>query len=123
MLVFIWVVAVLLMGAWSLCAWMLHALMSVDKGSLDHLGAVLERVPAGTPLDDWMPGWRELLLSSTGFAQAVLGWVGDSAPSLAWVLWGAGTTVLVLLAAFFSQLVVLLRPPAMPRRRPLVFPD
>lgn len=32
MLIFIWVVAVLLVGAWSLCAWMLHALMSVDKG-------------------------------------------------------------------------------------------
>jgi len=123
MITFIWVVAVLAVGLWSLCAWGLHTLMSMDPGWIRDLGPLMDRIPYGTELDRWMPGWREMLQGTTELATTVLGWVGGSAPWIAWALWGVGTAALVVTAALLTLVVVLLRHPRRPAPAPWMHPD
>jgi hypothetical protein len=103
----IWVLIVIGLGVWSLLAWGLHAVLTLDPQWLDDVQALIERVPYAEVIDRWVPGWRELLAATTDLAQTVLGWVGSNAPLVAWIVWGIGTLFLLGAGGVLSLFVCL----------------
>ncbi|MCW5636252.1 MAG: hypothetical protein KIT17_23150 [Rubrivivax sp.] len=122
----IWIVTALLVGFWTLVAWGVSTLLGLATGApglpaewYEWLGSL----PGAVWLDVWMPGWREGLVWAAQVFGAAVGWLGDAAPVLVWVVWGLGAAALVLCAALLSGLVALVRrsspppPPAAPMAR------
>jgi predicted PurR-regulated permease PerM len=120
MLAAIWILTLLGLAVWSLLAWGLHTLLTIDPRWIDDVQALIERVPYADVIDRWLPGWRELLDLAMDLTQTVLGWVGSNAPLVAWIVWGIGTLALLAMAGVLSLVVSLLRdkrpaPPTGPR--------
>lgn len=104
----IWVLALLGIGLWSLAAWGLHALLTIDPSRLQDLKPLIEAIPFGELIDNWVPGWQALLGMAVDATQALIRWIGHAAPWLVWALWGLGTMGLLLLAGFVSLAVWLI---------------
>ena len=109
MLIAIWILVLLGLALWSLLGWGLYALLSMDQQWLGDLKPLLDEVPFGHWLDQWVPGWQALAEVAIDALQWLLGWLGAAAPVAVWMVWGAGTLVLVSGGALLSLLVVLLR--------------
>lgn len=118
----IWIFTLLLVGLWTLLAWGLGALLTVDGAWVAGLRPWLLSLPFGGWLESWFPEWLRLAQALLDLMQALLGWLGAAGPILVWVTWGIGAFVLMLLA--LSLLVVLIRktmppsPPAQPSQDP-----
>ena len=84
----IWIFTLIGLVIWSLLAWGLHALLSIDPKWLDDVEALVRRVPYAELIERWFPGWQQLLGLAMDLAQTVLGWVGSNAPLVAWIVWG-----------------------------------
>jgi hypothetical protein len=110
MLVFIWLLAGFCVLLWSLAAWGLNALLTADPQWVADLGEFAAKVPFGAWIDRWVPGWQDLLQLALDMAQSALDWVGDAAPLVVWVTWGAGTAVMLLGAVLLTTMVLILRP-------------
>lgn len=110
MLTAIWIVAAVLLGLWSLAAWGLHALLVHGAGWASGARPLIEQIPYGEVIDQWIPGWRGMLQLALDVSQAALAWVGDSAALVAWLTWGAGALLLGGIAGVMSLIVVLVRP-------------
>jgi hypothetical protein len=105
----VWVVVALLLGLWSLFAWGVHALVSIDLSSLAAVAGALDRVPGAVWFDEWVPGWRELFAASAELLQVTLAWAHGVLPGLVWVAWGLGAACLVLFGLLASGGVALAR--------------
>jgi hypothetical protein len=109
MLILIWSLVLLALALWSLMGWGLYALLSMDQQWLGELKPLLDQVPFGHWLDQWVPGWEAMAALAIDAVQWVLGWLGAAAPVAVWMIWGGGTLILVGSGALLSLLVVLLR--------------
>jgi hypothetical protein len=109
MLIAIWVLTLLGLGLWSLTAWGMQALLTMDASRLQDLKPLIHEIPFGETIDQWMPGWRALLAVAIDATQALVAWVGHAAPWLIWALWGVGAAGLLLGAGILSLAVVLIR--------------
>ena len=109
MLIAIWVLALLGIGLWTLTAWGLDALLSIDPSRLQDLKPLIHEIPFGETIDQWVPGWRALLAVAVDMTQTAVAWIGHAAPWLVWALWGVGTAGMLLLAGIVSLAVVLIR--------------
>jgi hypothetical protein len=114
MLVFIWLLAGFCLLLWSLAAWGLNALLTADPQWVADLGEFAAKVPFGAWIERWVPGWQDLLQLALDMAQSALDWVGDAAPLVVWVTWGAGTAVMLLGAVLLTAMVLILRPAKAP---------
>lgn len=110
MLPALWILTLLGIALWSLCAWGLHALLTIEPQWLDDLASAIETLPFGPALTDWLPGWRTLVEAVAGATQDGLAAIAASVPWIVWLVWGAGTVTLLVLAGGLSLLVALLRP-------------
>lgn len=110
MLTAIWIIAAVLLGLWSLTAWGLHALLVHGSGWAADARPMIEQVPYGAVIEQWIPGWQQMLSIALDLGQSALAWVGDSAGLLAWLTWGAGVMLIAGTAGLLSLIVVLLRP-------------
>jgi hypothetical protein len=72
----IWIFTLLGLALWSLLAWGLHALLSIDPHWLDDVEELIKRVPYADVIDRWFPGWQQMLAVAMDLAQTVLSWVG-----------------------------------------------
>jgi predicted PurR-regulated permease PerM len=122
MLAAIWIVAVIGIALWSLIAWGLHRVLTLDPQWVGDLEPLIDRIPYADVIERWVPGWRDILRAAIDMTQTVLEHAGDYVPWLVGLIWGAGTLAIAGLAVVFSLLVVLLRdarrpapPPAPPR--------
>lgn len=104
----IWILTLLGLALWSLLAWGLHAVLTIDPQWLDDVEALIKRVPYAEVIDRWFPGWEQMLGATTDLAQTVLGWVGSNAPLVAWIVWGIGTLLLLGSGGVLSLIVCLL---------------
>jgi hypothetical protein len=104
----IWIFTLISLTIWSLLAWGLHALLSIDPQWLDDVEALVRHVPYADAIERWFPGWQHLLGMAIDLAQTVLGWVGSNAPLVAWVVWGIGALMLLAIGGVLSLLVCLL---------------
>jgi hypothetical protein len=104
----IWLFTLLGLALWSLLAWGLHALLSIDPKWLDDVEELIRHVPYADVIDRWFPEWERMLALATDLAQTVLGWIGNNAPLVAWIVWGVGTLVLLGSGGVLSLVVCLL---------------
>lgn len=109
MLLALWTLTAFALLLWSLSAWGLHSLLTLDPSWLDDVDLLIARMPFGATMELWFPGWQELLRVSIGLAQHLLHWVGGAAPFIVWIVWGVGTLILLLLSGCITLLVRLLR--------------
>ena len=109
MLIAIWVLALLGIGLWTLAAWGVNALLTIDPGRLQDLKPLIHEIPFGETIDQWVPGWRALLAVAVDLTQSLVAWIGHAAPWLVWALWGVGTAGMLVLAGIVSLAVVLIR--------------
>lgn len=112
MLTAIWIIAAVLLALWSLAAWGLHALLVHGAGWATDVRPLIDDIPYGEVIEQWIPGWRQMLNLALDLGQAGLAWVGDSATLVAWLVWAAGGLMLAGTAGVLSLIVVLLRPKA-----------
>ncbi|MCU0969217.1 MAG: hypothetical protein MUF03_10445 [Rubrivivax sp.] len=109
MLIAIWTVTLLLGLLWSLASWGLHALLSMDPGPLGDLKPMIDQIPHAAVIEQWIPGWREMLQLAVDATQWALGWVGSAAPVIAWGIWAVGLALLVGTALVLTLVVRLIR--------------
>jgi hypothetical protein len=115
MLPAIWIFTLLGLVLWSLAAWGLHAVLTIDPMWVEDVEALIREIPYAAAIDRWFPGWRELLEVLMDVAQLVLGWVGTNAPLVAWIVWGVGTITLLVGGLLLTLIVCLLRDKPTPR--------
>jgi hypothetical protein len=108
--VVIWVCAALALGTWSLAAWLLVEAARHGAAWIERWSAWAAAQPWGRWLDEWLPGWRELLGTLSELMTALLGWLGAAAPWWPWVLWALGVVFVLLVGSALSLVVVLLTP-------------
>ncbi|WP_425261402.1 hypothetical protein ACPOLB_10980 [Rubrivivax sp. RP6-9] len=116
MVIAIWIVTAILLGLWSLTAWGLHGLLMLLSGAAGGAGGwsgdlrpLVDQIPLTPVLDQWLPGWQELLRATLDLAQVLIGWLGGAVPLVSWTVWGLGTAGLLLLAGGLTLVAVLLR--------------
>jgi hypothetical protein len=109
MLAFIWTVTLLGLALWSLATWGLHKLLTIDPKWLDDVQALARNVPFAETIDQWFPGWQQLLEALVDLAQTVLYWVGTNAPLVAWIVWSIGALMLLGAGGVLTLIVSLLR--------------
>jgi hypothetical protein len=109
MIIAIWIVALLGLALWSLLAWGLNAALNIDPSRLQDLKPLIERIPYGDFLGEWLPNWQAMLAALVDLSQTLLSWVGSAAPWLVAALWGLGAVVILGLAGLGSLAVVLIR--------------
>ena len=103
MVIAVWILTLFSCVLWSLGAWGLHTLLSLDTARVADLKPLIDQLPERLPyagiIDAWLPGWRDLLKLGVDLMQTVLGWIGSAAPAVVWTVWGLGTLLLLGLAA------------------------
>jgi hypothetical protein len=104
----IWILVFLGWAVWSLLAWGLHAVLTIDPKWIDDVEALIANVPYAEVIERWVPGWQELLRAAMDLTQTVLGWFGNNAPLVAWIVWGIGTLALLATGGVLSLIVCLL---------------
>jgi hypothetical protein len=118
---FVWVLAFVAIALWSLLAWALHALLGLDAAALvGDLRPLIQDVPYGGVVEQWIPGWQALLHSTISLAQTLLGWLGGAAGVIVMIIWGLGAAVVVGTAAVLTFIIRLIKkdrqPPLQPGR-------
>lgn len=110
MIIAIWILALLGLALWSLVAWGLGALLGMDARALvGDLKPLIDQIPYGALIEQWVPGWQGLLHATLDLAQTLLGWLGSAGPVLVWVLWGLGAAALLAVAGVLTLVVSLAR--------------
>ncbi len=109
MIIALWMLALFLLGLWSFAAWGLHAVLTIDPTKLSDLKPLIDQIPYGDLIDQWIPGWQDLLRASVDLCQWVLGWVGGAAPIIVWVVWGLGTLAVLAVTVSLNLLISLTR--------------
>jgi hypothetical protein len=105
----IWIFTLLGVALWSLLCWGLHALLAIDPLWVENVEALIHEIPFATWIDQWVPGWQEMLRAAMDLTSFVLSWVGTNAPLVAWIVWSIGTLVLLCVGMLLTLFVCLLR--------------
>lgn len=109
MVIAIWIAALLVWALWTLGAWGLHALLSLDTARLGDLKPLIDQLPDKLPyatvIDAWLPGWREMLKIVIDLMQWVMGWIGSAGPAVVWGVWGVGTLMGLAFAGLATWVV------------------
>jgi hypothetical protein len=108
-LAFVWILTLLGLAVWSLLAWGLHAVLTIDPRWVDNVESLIHEVPYADLIDDWIPGWQQLVLVTMDLAQTVLSWVGSNAPLVAWIVWAIGALAILGTGLVLTLIVCLLR--------------
>jgi hypothetical protein len=108
-LALIWILTLIGLAVWSLLTWGLHTLLVIDPRWIDDVEKLIHEIPYADLIDDWIPGWQQLLQVTMDLAQTVLYWVGSNAPLVAWIVWGIGALVILGTGLALTLVVCLLR--------------
>ena len=109
MIIAIWLLAALVVAMWSLLAWGVYAVATLDFGTVGDLGPWMAQVPFGDLLEAWFPQWQDIVRLLWDVLHRSLAWLGKALPVLVWVTWGLGAGGVVLLAGLLTLLVTLLQ--------------
>ncbi len=114
MLLALWILTAFGIALWSLCAWGLHTLLTIDPAWLNDVNTAVAHLPWGDWLATWLPGWQGLLRVGIDLTQAGLAWVGSAAPWIVWAVWGLGSLAMLAVAGLLGLLLKLALPKAAP---------
>ncbi len=109
MMLALWILTLAALGMWSLTAWGLHAVLTLDSSQLSDLKPLVDQIPHADTIGQWFPGFQAILTATIDLTQVMLGWLGGAAPVIVWVLWGLGAAVIVGVALLLSVVIRLLR--------------
>jgi hypothetical protein len=110
MVTFVWILAFIAIGLWTLVAWALHALLGLDVTALlGDLRPLIQDMPYGSVIEQWVPGWQALLHSLLSLVQTLLGWLGGAAGVIVVIIWALGAAVVVGVAALLTVIIRLVR--------------
>lgn len=121
MIIAIWIITLVLLALWSVAGWGLYLLLASGTQWIGDLKPLLEQIPNAAIVERWIPGWIDALKLMLDAMQALFAWLGGAAPVLVWLIWGVGTSVLLLLALVLTMVVALIRkstPPPTPPQQP-----
>lgn len=118
MLIAVWILVVLLLGLWSVASWGLYELLRLDPSRLGELKPLVDRIPFGDWLGQWLPGWDGMLRGLIDLGQVLLGWLGSAAPLIVGVVWAGGALLLLAFGGVLSLVVALIRRAAAPAAKP-----
>lgn len=106
MLLIVWILAMVALALWSLGAWAVHALLAAAPGWVGDPAAAIAGMPVAVWLEQWVPGWQEMLRLSFELMQSALSWTHSAAPWIVWLLWGMGAAGIAITAGLLSMLIV-----------------
>jgi hypothetical protein len=109
MMIALWVLTLFTLGVWSFAAWALHALLTLDASRLGDLKPLIDQIPYADAISAWIPGFQDLLRLMVDATQWSLSWLGSAAPVIAWVVWGLGVAVILLVALALTVLIRVIR--------------
>lgn len=107
MIAAIWIITALLVGLGALCSWGVATLLVMDHRWLVDLEVWLTRQPLGGWIEGWVPELLELIQLSFEAMGVALSWLGAAGPMLVWLVWGASSLGLMLVAGVLTLIVVL----------------
>jgi hypothetical protein len=113
----IWLITAIVLALWSLAGWGLYQLVDSGVQLIGDLKPLIDRIPYAAIVEQWIPGWQDMLKLLLDLTQSLLSWLGGAAPFLVWLIWAAGTGLLLVIAGVLSLAVALIRksmPPAQP---------
>ena len=113
----IWLITAIVLALWSLAGWGLYQLVTSGAQLIGDLKPLIDQIPYAAIVEQWIPGWQDMLKLMLDLLQSMLAWLGGAAPVLVWLLWAAGTGLLLVIAGVLSLAVALIRksmPPAQP---------
>lgn len=108
MLTVLWIVFGVLLLSWSGLLWALHALITLPAGWTDTLRGWLDALPGAEWLEQWWPGWRDLVVLLADLGQHLLGLLGVLASwltPLMWAVWGLGSLALLAVAGVLHGVI------------------
>lgn len=105
----VWILTLLALGLWSLLAWGTHVVLTLDPAVVGNLKPLVEQIPYGALIDQWVPGWQALLTATIDLTQSMLGWLGGAAGVIVWIVWGLGALLVVGGGVVGSVIVALVR--------------
>jgi hypothetical protein len=118
----IWLITAIVLALWSLAGWGLYQLVASGAQLIGDLKPLIDQIPYAAIVEQWIPGWQDMLKLMLDLLQSMLSWLGGAAPVLVWLLWAVGTGLLLVIAGVLSLAVALIRksmpPPAQPPRLP-----
>jgi hypothetical protein len=91
----VWFLVLLALGLWSLLAWGTHVVLTLDPAMVGNLKPLVDQIPYGALIEQWIPGWQGLLTATIDLTQATLGWLGGAAGVIVWIVWGLGALLIV----------------------------
>jgi hypothetical protein len=112
--IFIWLVALLVLGCWTLLAWATAWVLGLDPSVIGSFATRIGEMPGAAWLDLWLPGWQPLAAATLEITRDVFSALGSIGRWLVWAAWGLGTLVIVACAALGSVAVGLIRRATMP---------
>jgi hypothetical protein len=108
----IWLLALVILGAWTLAAGGLALLLGISGGWLAQFQPVLAQILG---LERWWPEWEQAARLTLEVLQSFLAWVGATGPTLVWIAWSLGSALLLLVGAVLSLMVTLITKAITPR--------
>ncbi len=105
----VWILTLLALGLWSLLAWGTHVVLTLDPAVVGNLKPLVEQIPYGALIEQWVPGWQALLTATIDLTQSALGWLGGAAGVIVWIVWSLGALLIVGGGVVGSVIVALVR--------------
>jgi hypothetical protein len=112
--IIIWLVALFVLGCWTLLAWATAWVLGLDPSVIGSFATRIGEMPGAAWLDLWLPGWQPLAAATLEITSDVFSALGSIGSWLVWAAWGLGTLVIVGCAALGSVAVGLIRRAATP---------
>jgi hypothetical protein len=112
MLIAVWLIALVVLGLWTLGAWGLHTLLVALPNDWSGLAVWVEKLPANPWLENFFPGWQSMLTWVLKLAESALSWAGGAADVMGWavwLIWGVGALFVLGCAVVGSLIVALVR--------------
>jgi hypothetical protein len=113
----IWLITAIVLALWSLAGWGLYQLVASGAQLIGDLKPLIDQIPYAAIVEQWIPGWQDMLKLMLDLLQSLLSWLGGAAPVLVWLVWAVGTGLVLVIAGVLSLAVALIRksmPPAQP---------
>jgi hypothetical protein len=114
----IWLITAIVLALWSLAGWGLYQLVASGAQLIGDLKPLIDQIPYAAIVEQWIPGWQDMLKLMLDLTQSMLSWLGGAAPVLVWLLWAVGTGLLLVIAGVLSLAVALIRKSMPPAQRP-----
>jgi hypothetical protein len=105
MIAAVWIIAATALLLWSAGLWAIKWILTLPPADIERWQADVAVWPLARWLDDWWPGWLDLLAAAVEWAQWLLAGVSEWLQAALWFVWGSGALLMLLAAALLHAFV------------------